>query len=99
MGRSSIARVPVQIVVGAADDDPSEIIIREGAHDWLPGINDAGPTRITRAAALAASLRAAGVAVRHEIVPGAGHDHLALIPAAAAFLAAALCPALQESPA
>lgn len=99
LDRAAIARVTVQILVGAADVDPAEIAIREGAHDWMPGINDAGPTRIARAAALAASLRAAGVTVRHEIVPGAGHDHLALVPAAAAFLAAALSPALQESPA
>lgn len=95
--RNAIARVPVQIAVGALDHDPAEIAIRDGAHDWMPGVNDAGPTRLDRAAALAASLRAADAAVRHEIVAGAGHDHLALIPVAAAFLAATLARPLQET--
>lgn len=94
--RGAIARVPVQIVVGTADDDPAEITIREGAHDWMPGINDAGRTRLDRCAALAASLRDAGVTVRHERVPGAGHDHLGLVPAAVPFLAAVLSRTEQE---
>lgn len=95
--RAAIARVPVQLVVGARDDDPTEITIREGAHDWMPGINDAGPTRLDRAATLAASLRRAGVTVHHELVPGAGHDHVALIPAATPFLAVMLSRTQQET--
>lgn len=95
--RGAIARVPVQIVVGARDDDPAEITIREGAHDWMPGINDAGRTRLERATALAASLRSAGVTVHHECIPGVGHDHLALIPAATPFLAAILSRTQQET--
>jgi poly(3-hydroxybutyrate) depolymerase len=95
--RGAIARVPVQIVVGARDDDPAEITIREGAHDWMPGINDAGRTRLERATALAASLRSAGVTVHDEFIPGVGHDHLALIPAAMPFLAAMLSRTQQET--
>jgi poly(3-hydroxybutyrate) depolymerase len=95
--RRAIAGVPVQIVVGAADDDPTEITIRAGAHDWMPGINDAGRTRLDRCAALAASLRNAGLTVRHDLVPGAGHDHLALIPAAVPFLSAMLHRTSQET--
>jgi pimeloyl-ACP methyl ester carboxylesterase len=95
--RGAIARVPVQIVVGAADDDPAEITIRDGAHDWMPGINDAGRTRLDRCAALATSLRDAGASVRHDLVPGVGHDHLALIPAAVPFLAAMLSRTQQET--
>lgn len=97
LDRAAIARVPVQLLVGADDDDPTEIAIREGAHDWLPGINDAGPTRIARAAALAKNLRAAGVPVQYEVVADTGHDHLSLIAAASAFLAGALRRSFQES--
>lgn len=96
LDRAAILRVPVQLLVGADDNDPTEIAIREGAHDWLPGINDAGPTRIARVDALAKNLMAAGIAVRHEIVDGAGHDHLPLIAAAAGFLSGALRPSFQE---
>lgn len=97
LDRGTIARVAVQIVVGAADDDPTEIAIREGAHDWMPGINDAGRTRLDRCTTLAASLRDAGVTVRHDLVPEAGHDHLALIPAAVPFLAAMLSRTKPET--
>ncbi|WP_439578846.1 alpha/beta hydrolase [Elioraea sp.] len=95
--RAAVARVPVQIVVGSADDDPTEIAIREGAHDWMPGVNDAGPTRLDRATALVASLSDAGLTVRQDVVQGAGHDHLALIPAATAFLVAVLSHPFQEA--
>jgi poly(3-hydroxybutyrate) depolymerase len=86
----ALRRVPVQMLVGSADLDTSEITHREGGRNWMPGANDAGATRPERLAALHRSLSAAGVAVTHEVILGATHEVAPVIERAKPFLATQL---------
>jgi pimeloyl-ACP methyl ester carboxylesterase len=86
----AMRRVPVQIIVGAADLESWEITHREGDRYWMPGANDAGTTRPERARALASSLESEGIRVRLDIVPNMAHDGLRAIPVAETFLKEAL---------
>lgn len=69
--------VPVQVVVGSLDDDPTAVA--------APG---AGPRegRLTRARRLAAALDTHGWPVRLDVVEGAGHDGGEVLAAVTAFL-------------
>ena len=82
--------VPVQLLVGSADLETSEITHREGGRNWMPGANDAGASRPERLEALRATLSAAGVSVTHEVIPGVSHDPTPVIERAKPFLAARL---------
>jgi pimeloyl-ACP methyl ester carboxylesterase len=86
----ALRRAPVQLLVGSADLETSEITHREGGRNWMPGANDAGASRPERLEALGRSLSAAGVAVTHEVIPGASHDAAPVIERAKPFLAAQL---------
>jgi pimeloyl-ACP methyl ester carboxylesterase len=86
----ALRRVPVQMLVGSADLDTSEITHREGGRNWMPGANDAGASRPERLAALQRSLSAAGVAVTHEVIVGAAHEVAPVIERAKPFLATQL---------
>ena len=87
---AALARVPVQMMVGAADLETWEITHRPGDASWMEGANDAGRTRPERLESLAASFEAAGVSVRLEVVPGVSHDRLKMLDRAKGFLAEVL---------
>jgi poly(3-hydroxybutyrate) depolymerase len=79
--RAAMGAVPVQLVVGGADDETWEINYKPGRAGYMEGINDTGRTRIERSRALHENLTACGVASRLDVVPGAGHDWRPLMPA------------------
>lgn len=71
---TAMARVPVQMIVGAADLETWEITHREGGRHWMPGANDAGRTRPERLDSLRRSFEAKGIKVRFDLVPNVPHD-------------------------
>lgn len=73
-----VARVPTQVVVGALDNDPSAIA--------TVAASSGGDSRLERATSLAATLKGLGGAVTLDVVSGAGHDVLAVLPAVKDFL-------------
>ena len=81
---------PVQMVVGADDTETWEITIRPGNAWYMDGADLAGPDRPARLRALKASFEAAGIAVRHDVVPGAAHRMEPMVPAVEDFLAETL---------
>jgi pimeloyl-ACP methyl ester carboxylesterase len=84
---NALRRVPVQLVVGAADVETWEITHREWGKHWMPGANDAGRTRVERAGALQRSLQAAGVDARLDVLPNIPHDGAKCVPAMEDFFA------------
>jgi poly(3-hydroxybutyrate) depolymerase len=87
---AALARVPVQMLVGAADLETWEITHRPGGAHWMEGANDAGATRPDRLRALAKSFEAAGVTVRLELMQGVSHDRMKAVPRVQDFLAEVL---------
>jgi dienelactone hydrolase len=83
---AQMRRVAVHLVVGAEDTETEVLRVPEGHPLWVRGAEAAGPTRIARIEALAASLRAAGIAATLDRVPGAGHSAEATFAPVAAFL-------------
>lgn len=86
----AIRAVPVQTVIGGADTETWEIAIEPGGPLWMDGAELAGTNRLQRLDALRASLERHGVAVRHDVVPGAAHDGWAVLDPVRDFLAAQL---------
>lgn len=82
----AMRRVPVQMVVGGDDTETWEITIAPGSTLWMPGADLAGRNRQDRMIALKASFENAGIAVRHDVVPGVAHRVERLIPAVQDFL-------------
>lgn len=72
--------VKVQLVVGAADTETWEIHYPSDSVQYMPGINDAGRTRIERLDALRASFERHGIACRHDVVPNVTHDGTKVLP-------------------
>lgn len=85
-----LAEVPIQLVVGDADLDKSEIAHRPEGRYWAEGANDAGATRPERLHALEQSLANAGVQVTFDLLPGVGHEAEPIFTAAQSFLASSL---------
>lgn len=85
--RAAMARVPVQMIVGAADQETWEITHRPGGRHWQAGANDAGRTRPERLDALRRSFEAAGIAVRFDLVPNMAHDGMRAVERVETFLA------------
>lgn len=81
---------PVHMVVGAEDTETWEITIRPGNAWYREGADRAGPDRPARLRALKASFEAAGIAVRHDVVPGTAHRVEPMVPAVEDFLAGTL---------
>ncbi|KAJ6605824.1 Alpha/Beta hydrolase protein [Mycena sp. CBHHK59/15] len=75
---AALARVPVQLLVGARDTDTALLARDDRA---------AMRTRVDRTRALHAALAAAGVAAELAILPGVAHDGPACLPALEAWLA------------
>ena len=86
----ALARVPVQMLVGAADLETWEITHKPGGRYWMADANHAGRTRPERLASLRDSFEAAGVKVRFDLVPNMAHDGPQAVPVAEDFFAAAL---------
>ncbi|WP_028927473.1 hydrolase [Pseudonocardia acaciae] len=81
--------VPVQMVVGDRDVETWEIN-NPGHSNWMDGAELAGRTRIERLHTLAESFRAAGIAVRLDVVPGVDHNGHGVLPAVKDFFAGVL---------
>jgi predicted esterase len=94
----AVARVPIQVVVGAADLETWEITHREGGRYWMPGANDAGRTRPERAKTLANALEALGARVRFDLIPNMAHDGMKAIGTVESFVADVLA-ARRSAPA
>jgi poly(3-hydroxybutyrate) depolymerase len=71
---AEMRKVRVQMIVGAEDTETWEITIKPGDAAWMEGANDAGRTRIDRLATLKANYEKHGIAVRHDVIPGLGHE-------------------------
>lgn len=82
--------IPVQMVIGAEDTETWEITIEPGDKLWMPGVNDAGRTRLERLAALRESFEAAGIDVRYDVVPGVAHHGYDLLSPVKDFFASTL---------
>jgi poly(3-hydroxybutyrate) depolymerase len=90
LDRTAMARVPVQMVVGAADTETWEITHKPGGRNWMPGANDAGTTRPERLDSLRRSFEAAGIKVRFDLVPNMAHDGMRAVGPAQDFFAEVL---------
>lgn len=69
----ALSRVPVQMIVGDADQETWEISHAPGGRHWMEGANDPGRTRPERLDSLRRSFESAGVKVRFDLVPGVSH--------------------------
>jgi len=87
---AAMRRARVHMVVGGDDTDTWEITIGRDSPLWMPGADLSGADRPARLAALKASFEAHGIAVRHDVVPGVGHQRVGVMQAVEAFLADAL---------
>jgi poly(3-hydroxybutyrate) depolymerase len=87
---AALAKVPVQMIVGAGDLETWEITHKPDGRYWMPDANHAGRTRPERLARLRDSFEAAGVNVRFDLIPNMAHDGVNAVPRAEDFLARAL---------
>lgn len=84
MNLPALRRVPVQMVIGSEDKEAWDLPIDAGSPYWMgqgvasADFNAAGKTRLERMVRLKQSFEGAGIAVRHDIVPGAAHESDAL---------------------
>ena len=83
-------QVPVQMVIGSEDTETWEITIEPGDKLWMPGVNDAGRTRIDRLSTLQRSFRKAGIDSRFDVVPGVAHRGFELLEPVRDFFLSAL---------
>ena len=88
--RDALSRVPVNMVVGAADIETWEITHKPGSRHWMKGSNDAGATRPERLQSLARNFRNAGIEVQLDIVPNMPHGEQPALPYVTEFFAARL---------
>lgn len=87
---AAMGRVPVQMIVGAADLETWEITHAEGGRNWMPGANDAGRTRPERLDSLRRSFESAGIRVRFDLLPNVSHDGSRVVRQVQDFFADAL---------
>lgn len=82
----AIRRVPLKLVVGAADTNPQEVGHAPQTRYWHAKAHEQGATRVDRIMTLQRSLKEAGIDAELELLPGRDHTS-ALAPAmsAAAF--------------
>ncbi|CAN7623575.1 hydrolase [Variovorax sp. LjRoot175] len=86
----ALRRVPVHMVAGKADIETWEITHRPGGKHFMPGANDAGPTRPERLQTLRRSFEAAGVQVVFDLLDNVPHNGLACVGRVQDFLARVL---------
>ncbi len=89
----ALRSVPVHMVVGGNDTETWEITLKRGGSWWMDGAELAAGDRQNRLRLLKASFEAAGIAVRHDTVPGAAHWVEPMVPAVTDFLADVLAGA------
>jgi hypothetical protein len=82
--------VAVQTVIGSEDVETEEITIAPDSRLWMPGVNDAGRTRLDRIDALRRSFERVGIRVRHDVVAGVGHQGYEIIEPVEKFFATEL---------
>jgi poly(3-hydroxybutyrate) depolymerase len=82
---AAMRQVPVQMVIGGDDTETWEITIEPHHARWMPGADLAGRTRLDRMVSLRESYERHGIAVRHDVVPGIGHEGYALLEPVKAF--------------
>lgn len=70
---AQIARIPLQLVVGALDQEGWEIN-NPGDSNWLPGLEKQGATRIERLRTLQRNWAEHGIESEFELVPGVAHE-------------------------
>jgi pimeloyl-ACP methyl ester carboxylesterase len=70
----AMREVAIQMAVGAADVETWEITVPPDSPLFMPGVNEAGRTRIERLRALAASFERQGINVRFDLVSGVAHE-------------------------
>jgi hypothetical protein len=87
---ATLAKVPIQMIVGDVDLETWEITHVQGSTHWMPGANDAGRTRPERLRALCRSFEEAGARVRFELLPGVAHERDAVLDPVKDFLDQAL---------
>lgn len=85
-----LRRVPVLMTVGGDDTETWEITITPESRLWMPGADLAGANRQDRLRSLRASYDRHGIAVRHVVVPGVGHEGFKLLDPVKAFFAETL---------
>lgn len=73
---SAISRVPIQIVIGALDNDPAEVAPSPGGAD-----------RLARAKSLRDGLRSLGATVQFDVVDAVGHVGAQAMPTVMRFIA------------
>jgi pimeloyl-ACP methyl ester carboxylesterase len=83
----AMAKVPVHMVVGAADIETWEITHQEGKRHWVAGANDAGRTRPERLDSLRRSFEKEGITVRLDLIANMAHDGYQAVPEVTAFFA------------
>lgn len=94
---AALARLPVQMIVGALDHETWEITHRPGGVYYMDGANDAGETRVDRLQALSRSFEAAGAKVQLDLVPGVSHDRMKVLDAVKGFLSEQLHRRTQKA--
>lgn len=88
----AIRRVPVQMVVGAADVETWEINNR-GDSNWMDGVEETGSTRIERLQTLRRNFEEHGIQVRFDLMPDVGHQGRAVLPTVTDFFTDVLAAA------
>lgn len=81
-----LRKLPVQLVIGDADDQETDVATAPGSPHWMEGINEAGLNRLALMDSLRASLLAGGVAARLDKVDGVAHEGFAVLEPVHAFL-------------
>jgi poly(3-hydroxybutyrate) depolymerase len=83
----AMRKVPVQMIVGAADLETWEITHKPGGRNWMPDANHAGATRPERLERLRRNFEEHGIQARFDLVPNMPHDGLKAVPRVEDFLA------------
>ena len=68
-----LAKVKVQLIIGADDNEEWDVIVQKGSSTWAEGANDSGNNRLQRMVSLKNNLREHGITVEHKIIPNVEH--------------------------
>lgn len=75
---AALRSVPVQLIVGGEDTDPSDI--NEKGGNWMDELAETGTNRVERIKYLYDNYKANGLNVRLDIVPGVKHWGYSVVP-------------------